>query len=80
MTELVLNPDRVIDLLGGTKAVAKICEVSPGAVSQWRGSGIPRGHRVLLAARIEKATQGLLTRKIMFEDYAEIWPELLTAE
>ena len=76
MTNIELNPARVIELLGGTNAVAKMCEVSPGAVSQWRLNGIPKGHRVILASRIEKATDGLLTREIMFMDYADIWPEL----
>lgn len=76
MSEININPDKMIELLGGTNAVAKMCEVSPGAVSQWRINGIPKGHRVILAARVEKATDGLLTRQIMFLDYADIWPEL----
>jgi DNA-binding transcriptional regulator YdaS (Cro superfamily) len=75
-----LNPAKVIDLLGGTNVVAQACDVSPGAVSQWRINGIPKGHRVILAARIEKATDGLLTREIMFEDFKEIWPELLDTD
>ena len=34
----------VIDYLGGTSAVADMCELTTGAVSQWRTSktGIPR--------------------------------------
>ena len=31
----------LIDELGGTVAVAKLCRVSPQAVSQWRINGIP---------------------------------------
>jgi hypothetical protein len=39
-----VNPEacRVIDALGGTGEVAKLCEVSDAAVSQWRKDGIPR--------------------------------------
>lgn len=33
---------RVIDALGGTGEVAKLCEVTDAAVSQWRKDGIPR--------------------------------------
>ena len=36
-----IQANRVIDLLGGTGATAKLCETSPGAVSQWRRDGIP---------------------------------------
>jgi len=31
----------LIDALGGTAAVARLCCVSPQAVSKWRNSGIP---------------------------------------
>ena len=33
---------RVIDALGGTGAVAQLCEVTDAAVSQWRKDGIPK--------------------------------------
>lgn len=33
--------NRVIDALGGTAAVAGLCEVNMQAVSQWRRNGIP---------------------------------------
>jgi hypothetical protein len=33
---------RVIDALGGTGEVARLCEVSDAAVSQWRRDGIPK--------------------------------------
>jgi hypothetical protein len=32
----------VIDGLGGTVVVATLCDVDPGAVSQWRWNGIPK--------------------------------------
>jgi hypothetical protein len=33
----------IIDGLDGTVAVAGLCEIDPGAVSQWRKNGIPKG-------------------------------------
>lgn len=72
----LLQPGRVIDVLGGNAEVARVCGVSRQAVSQWRTQGIPRGHLVILAARLEKATDYLITRRGMFKDWAEIWPEL----
>jgi hypothetical protein len=34
--------NKIIDSLGGTGEVAKICNVTAQAVSQWRLSGIPQ--------------------------------------
>jgi hypothetical protein len=34
--------NRIIDALGGTAAVARLCEVNSQAVSQWRRNGIPK--------------------------------------
>jgi len=36
------DASRVIDALGGTVVAARLCEVSPQAVTQWRRNGIPR--------------------------------------
>jgi hypothetical protein len=36
-----VDANRIIDELGGTGAVAKLCDVSEPAVSQWRANGIP---------------------------------------
>ena len=38
------NADQIIDGLGGTSVVARLCGLTTGAVSQWRTSptGIPR--------------------------------------
>jgi hypothetical protein len=71
-----LPTSKIIDLMGGPTEVAKMCNVSPQAVSQWRQHGIPKGQLVILAARLERATGFLITRRSMFDDYAEIWPEL----
>jgi len=34
---------RVIDLLGGTTSVSKICSISLASVSAWKKRGIPKG-------------------------------------
>lgn len=38
----------LIDQLGGTIAVSKLCEVRPPSVTQWRTDGIPRARRMFL--------------------------------
>jgi hypothetical protein len=43
-----VDPNHVIDRLGGTNAVAELCEVSPQAVSQWRDVGIPQARLMFL--------------------------------
>ena len=40
----------IIDKFGGTSAVAELCEVTTGAVSQWREDGIPRARLMYLKA------------------------------
>lgn len=45
------HPDSaLIDALGGTSETAKLCEVSPQAVSQWRSDGIPPARLLFLKA------------------------------
>lgn len=36
------NPNTIIDALGGTSVVAEMCDLTTGAVSQWRQNGIPK--------------------------------------
>lgn len=36
-----MNQNEIIDKLGGTAEVARLCQVKPPSVSQWRESGIP---------------------------------------
>jgi len=36
------NPNTIIDALGGTSATARLCEVQPPSVSEWRKNGIPK--------------------------------------
>ncbi|ARL90986.1 hypothetical protein [Burkholderia pseudomallei] len=37
-----LDPNIVIDRLGGTGAVAEICDIRDPSVSGWRKNGIPK--------------------------------------
>lgn len=34
--------NNIIDLLGGTNAVARLCDIQPPSVSEWRRNGIPK--------------------------------------
>lgn len=45
---LDMTPTEIIDALGGTTHVAKLCEVTEGAVSQWRRNGIPNARLMYL--------------------------------
>ena len=75
---LKLTEHALLQLLGGTNKVAKMCNVEPAAVSQWRKNGIPREQLLFLAARIEKESHGLVTRQDLFpNNWYLVWPELL---
>jgi hypothetical protein len=76
--KLKLTDTAIIDLLGGTGKVAKMCDVAPAAVSQWRIRGIPADKFMVLGARIEKESNGLVSRQDLFpNNYFLLWPELL---
>jgi DNA-binding transcriptional regulator YdaS (Cro superfamily) len=76
--QLKLTDSAIIDLLGGTNKVAKMCKVASTAVTQWRKNGIPVERFMFLGARIEKESHGLVSRKDLFpNNYFLIWPELL---
>ena len=77
-TKLKLTDTAIIDLLGGTAKVARMCKVDPAAVSNWRIRGIPSDKYMLLGARIETESHGLVTRQDLFpKNFWLIWPELL---
>ena len=77
-TKLKLTDTAIIDLLGGTAKVARMCKVDPAAVSNWRIRGIPADKYMLLGARIETESHGLVTRQDLFPtSFWLIWPELL---
>jgi hypothetical protein len=43
------HPDeKIIELLGGTYAVATLCKVRPPSVSEWKRTGIPPARRQFL--------------------------------
>jgi len=78
MEKLKISESALIDLMGGTNKVARLCKVASSNVSVWRKNGIPREHLLFLAARIEKELHGLVTRKDLFpNNFWLIWPELL---
>ena len=49
MSKLQLTDSHLVDLLGGTSKVARMCNVAPAAVAQWKIRGIPHGHLLFLA-------------------------------
>jgi len=69
-----MNTTEIIDCLGGTFAVAKLCRVTPAATSQWRHNGMPVARLVLLAAELEKKSAGKWSRKEI-PNWQQIWPE-----
>jgi DNA-binding transcriptional regulator YdaS (Cro superfamily) len=78
MEKLKISESAIIDLMGGTNKVARLCRVASSNVSTWRKDGIPRQHLMFLAARIEKESHGLVTRKDLFpNNFWLIWPEML---
>jgi predicted transcriptional regulator len=42
MSNEKVDAEQVIAKLGGNAKTAELCEVTPGAVSQWLHNGIPR--------------------------------------
>lgn len=78
MSKLKLTEPAMIDLLGGNSKVARMCKVAPTAVIYWKKHGIPHGHLLFLAARLEKASNGLVTRQDLFPStWMLVWPELM---
>lgn len=45
-----LDPSTIIDRLGGTSATARLCEVQPPSVTEWRTNGIPKARLMFLQA------------------------------
>jgi len=77
VNNLTFSDSMLIDLLGGTNKVAKLCSVNPAAVAQWRLRGLPHGQLIFLAAKLEQESHGLVTRKDLFpKTYSFVWPEL----
>jgi DNA-binding transcriptional regulator YdaS (Cro superfamily) len=67
----------IIQILGGTTKVARLCGVSVPAVSQWKANGIPMDKLVFMAGELERLSDGKWTRRNAFPDnFTIIWPEL----
>lgn len=43
-----MDANKIIDALGGTAEVARLCDVQPPSVSQWRTDGIPKARLMFL--------------------------------
>lgn len=43
-----MDSNKIIDELGGTSEVARICNVQPPSVSEWRKTGIPEARLMFL--------------------------------
>jgi len=44
------DPNTIIDRLGGTSETARLCDVQPASVSEWRTNGIPKARLMYLRA------------------------------
>lgn len=61
--EQTIDPNVIIDRCGGTSEVALLCEVTTGAVSQWRKDGIPRARMAFLRLAKPQAFQQIATQE-----------------
>lgn len=66
--------DHIIDRLGGTSAVARLCNVKPPSVTDWRKHGVPLA-RCLDIER--KNAHGIRRWDLRPNDWHLIWPELV---
>lgn len=57
-----MNAEQIIESLGGTAAVAQLCEVKMPSVSEWKKTGIPRA-RLLFLRAIRPDVFGLATKR-----------------
>jgi len=72
-----MENSEIIEILGGTSQVSRLCGVSPAAVCQWRKNGIPEDRLILLATQLEMLTNGKFNRKERFPTkWQMIWGNL----
>ena len=74
-----MTDSELIDVLGGTNALARRLRVAAASVSEWRTNGIPSGRRIEMGADIERMT-GLPRWLQRPDDWHRIWPELVGAD
>ncbi|MBO4120257.1 helix-turn-helix domain-containing protein [Cupriavidus gilardii] len=70
--------DQLIDLLGGTSAVAELLGIKAPSVSDWRKTGIPRSRVSELALASGKKPKSL--DDLAPDRWHLIWPELGQAD
>jgi DNA-binding transcriptional regulator YdaS (Cro superfamily) len=71
-----MDHTELIELLGGTAAVAALTKVKPPSVSGWKEANRIPDDKLIRLAPIAEA-RGITTRKKLFPtDWQEIWPEL----
>jgi DNA-binding transcriptional regulator YdaS (Cro superfamily) len=77
-----MSPSKMIDTLGGTAAVARLCKLRMSTVSDWKHLDyVPQQSLFLIAYPLEVATNGKVSRKKLFPEFWEqVWPELKDAK
>jgi len=69
--------DAACRLLGGRRALAERLAVTQSAIGNWKARGVP----IMIAAAIESATAGAVTRRdLRPDDHHLIWPDLADAD
>lgn len=61
-----VNPvyaNEIIDLLGGTGSVSKICDIKDASVSEWRKLGMPKGRFMFLSERFKRIVKQPYSKK-----------------
>lgn len=58
-----MNANEIIDALGGTAEVARLCGVKPPSVTQWRTNGIPQARLMYLKLKFPAAFRAQLKQK-----------------
>ncbi|MCX8566797.1 MAG: DNA-binding transcriptional regulator Cro [Glomeribacter sp. 1016415] len=70
-----MNPNELIDALGGTTAVARLLGIKAPSVHAWRTGGIPDDKLIRLAPVAER--RSICSRRdLRPNDWMLIWPEL----
>src|SRR5260364_212099 len=73
-----MNPNELIDALGGTTAVSRLLGIKAPSVHAWRTGGIPNDKLIRLAPVAEQ--RGISCRRDLSpDDWHLIWPELADA-
>lgn len=72
------NPIEIALSIVGTQAkLATALRESQQTISNWRKNGIPESKRVAIAPKLERVTEGRVTRQAVCpDDWRDIWPEL----